>query len=217
MSHEEKHWIHEPKQDRSKDTSERILEAARGLLEEQTFDTVSVAAIADRAGISVGGFYARFPNKEALLHAFDEYLVEQVLRIVRKEMDPARWRGKSVAEVIEGYIRMTADVFVRNRGVMKHVTIRTRTSEDPAFLRRVQDFNRTAHGLLHQRLMERREQITHPDPEVAADFGVMFVSAALREMILFGERKLNLSTVAGQKLVRELTRAYCNYLGASSR
>ncbi len=128
MSHEEKHWIHEPKQDRSKDTSERILEAARGLLEEQTFDTVSVAAIADRAGISVGGFYARFPNKEALLHAFDEYLVEQVLRIVRKEMDPARWRGKSVAEVIEGYIRMTADVFAQHRGVMKHVTIRTRTS-----------------------------------------------------------------------------------------
>ncbi len=43
----------------------------------------------------------------------------------------------------------------------------------------------------------------------------MLVSAGLREMLLFGERKLNLSEVAGRKLLRELTRAYCAYLGAT--
>ncbi len=66
-----KHWIHEPKQGRSKDTSRRILEAAESLLMERGSFEAPVSEIAGRAGVSVGGFYARFPNPGALLHAFD--------------------------------------------------------------------------------------------------------------------------------------------------
>jgi AcrR family transcriptional regulator len=183
-------------------------------MEEQRFEMVSVAAIARRAGVSVGGFYARFPGKEALLHAFDEYLVEIALRTVRETMAPSRWVDAGVAEVVEGYISMAAEFFAQHRGVLKQVAARARMGDDAVFLARVQVFNRVSHVHLHGLLMDRRDQITHPDPEQAADFGVMFVSAALREMILFGERKLNLSALAGQELVRELTRAYCSYLGA---
>jgi hypothetical protein len=64
-------------------------------------------------------------------------------------------------------------------------------------------------------ILARRAGLGHPDPEAA--FGVMFVSAAAREAVLFGDRRLNLSPVRGCQLVRELVRAYCAYLGARSR
>jgi AcrR family transcriptional regulator len=210
-----KHWIHEPKQSRSKDTSRRILEAAESLLMERGSFAAPVAEIVERAGVSVGGFYARFPNKRALLHAFDEYLGEMLLERAFAEMAPERWQGASVCAVVGAYIEMAADIFVQHREVMKQVALRARSGEEPEFLQRVQRVNRAAHGCLVELLLARREQISHPDPEQAATFGVMLVSAGLREMLLFGERKLNLSEVAGRKLLRELTRAYCAYLGAT--
>ena len=57
----------EPVQQRSRETAERITAAALSLLERKSFAELKVTEIARKAGVSVGGFYARFPSKEALL------------------------------------------------------------------------------------------------------------------------------------------------------
>ena len=55
------------KQDRSRQTAERIVAAALDLLGDRSFDQMKVTEIAARAGISVGGFYARFSSKDAVI------------------------------------------------------------------------------------------------------------------------------------------------------
>jgi AcrR family transcriptional regulator len=60
-----------PKQQRSQEIVEAILEAAARLL-KQDLALVSTTAIADRAGVSVGSVYRYFPNKEAILAALYE-------------------------------------------------------------------------------------------------------------------------------------------------
>ena len=62
----------EPKQPRSERTQERLLRAAEKLILEKGLADASVPEIARRAGSSVGGFYARFPDKDALLRALEE-------------------------------------------------------------------------------------------------------------------------------------------------
>ena len=47
-------------------TRERLLAAARGLIEEGGYGSASVAAIAERAGVGVGTLYRHFPSKEEL-------------------------------------------------------------------------------------------------------------------------------------------------------
>ena len=48
------------------ETRRRILEAADALIKAQGLEAASVAQVMARAGLTVGGFYAHFPSKEAL-------------------------------------------------------------------------------------------------------------------------------------------------------
>ena len=50
----------------------RILDATEELLTEQLFESLTISAIARRAGVAVGTIYTRFENKEALLPALFE-------------------------------------------------------------------------------------------------------------------------------------------------
>ncbi len=54
-------------QERSRATREKIVAALDEALKEKPFDQVSVAELAERAGVAVGTVYRRFENKDALI------------------------------------------------------------------------------------------------------------------------------------------------------
>ena len=56
-----------PRQRRSHESLERILDAAESLIRERGFDTMTIAEVVQRSGSSVGSLYARFNNKLGLL------------------------------------------------------------------------------------------------------------------------------------------------------
>jgi TetR/AcrR family transcriptional repressor of nem operon len=55
------------KTERKDRSRERILESAGSLIREKGFSGTSVADVMDGAGMTVGGFYAHFPSKQALM------------------------------------------------------------------------------------------------------------------------------------------------------
>lgn len=63
---------------------ESILMAAVEEFLEKGYTGASVDAIARRAGISKGGFYHHFPNKEVLLMEANRKLSEPIMEIVKK-------------------------------------------------------------------------------------------------------------------------------------
>jgi AcrR family transcriptional regulator len=207
-------WRTDALQSRSRSTERRILAAATELIGKHGFADLPVAAIARRARISIGGLYARYANKDALVHAVDEVLIAEFDAALAAAMDPTALAGHDVAGVVEAYVGAMVAAFAARADLMRQVVLRARSSGDPRFTERVRAFNLRAHGALAAQLLARRRHIAHPDPEAAVAFGVMFVSAAAREAVLFGSRRLNLASVHGRQLVRELVRAYCAYLGA---
>ena len=58
-----------PSQERSRQTVERILDAAARIFHEQGYTGATTNHIADEAGLSIGSLYQYFPNKDALLAA----------------------------------------------------------------------------------------------------------------------------------------------------
>jgi len=58
-----------PQQVRSQETVDVIIEAGARIFSETDFDTASINAIAERAGVSIGSIYQYFPSKLALLDA----------------------------------------------------------------------------------------------------------------------------------------------------
>jgi len=66
-----------PKQARSLETVQRLLDAAEQLLETEGLEAATVPAIAKKARVSVGVVYRRFPDKDTLLRAVWERFLAQ--------------------------------------------------------------------------------------------------------------------------------------------
>lgn len=65
-----------PRQERSRLTVERILDAAARIFHEQGYAGATTNDIADEAEVSVGSLYQYFPNKDALLVALTKRHIE---------------------------------------------------------------------------------------------------------------------------------------------
>lgn len=65
--------------DRSREVTERLLDAAVDVFAESGFEAARVAEIARRAGLTTGAIYARWPGKQALLTHAVGYLSSQLL------------------------------------------------------------------------------------------------------------------------------------------
>ena len=57
------------RQKRSQKTYDALISTAFKLLEQREFDEISIADLAQKAGYSVGAFYARFKSKDELFDA----------------------------------------------------------------------------------------------------------------------------------------------------
>ncbi len=173
---------------------------------------MSVAEIATLAKVSVGGFYARFAGKGDLLSYLNHHVLEGVLASLR-----ARLGEKAVLEggpraVIQAFVELGIGAFRTHRTVMKQVSLRSRTSVEPAFRERIQDLNRDLHDTFRERLGERMEAIGHPQPRLAIDIGLTAVSGAMREYVLFQDLRPHFDPVTDETLARELTDLFCRYL-----
>jgi AcrR family transcriptional regulator len=209
------HWIRPPRQARSQETLDRILDAAETLVAEKGFEDSPVAEIVQRAGSSVGAFYARFHDKEGLLHALYERFYDEAVATTDATLAPERWEGAGAAELIEAVVPFLVSIFRERRGLMRAFVVRNHTH--PEFQARQQRLSHYVIARLSALLLERREQLSHPDPERAARFGLMLVDSALESMILFGEMRSSLLTLSDEDLADELTRSTLAYLGTRPR
>jgi len=90
-------------------TRSRILAAADRVMKAQGVQAASVEAVMREAGLTVGGFYAHFPSKEALAHeamlAGMEASVERMLATTHDVTDPKAW----VRALIHTYLAQADD------------------------------------------------------------------------------------------------------------
>jgi AcrR family transcriptional regulator len=134
-------WIRAPQQARSQETLERLLDAAEVVLAERGVEGASVAEIAKRAGSSVGAFYARFHDKEALLGYLFQRFDEQADATAEAALDASRWEGIPLPVALESMLQFIMGVLHEKRGLI--AAMLSRTPSTPAL------------GLLGDRMLER--------------------------------------------------------------
>ncbi|MEU5426545.1 TetR/AcrR family transcriptional regulator [Streptomyces olivoreticuli] len=79
-----------PKQDRSRATRQRLLEAAVECLAEYGWAGSTVSVVAERAGVSRGAAQHHFRTREDLFTAAVEYVAEQRLAVLRNALVPVQ-------------------------------------------------------------------------------------------------------------------------------
>jgi AcrR family transcriptional regulator len=206
--------VHKPKQDRSKDTQEKLLSALESLLEERFFEQITIRDIALRAELSPATIYRRFQNKEALLpilyERYDHSLGEWASSI---------WQGKRLEEYgdLKSRIRWVVEEHVRFYKEFAHI------------LRTLYIYNRL-HGEISLpnldvtrrniyktildpiwECLEQKDQLNLTGNKVR--YLILILLTTINERFLFGDNKPSSILKIDEKVfVRELTIALKAYL-----
>ena len=208
-------WVRPPQQARSQETLHRILDAAEALVSEKSFEDTPVAEVVRRAGSSVGAFYARFRDKDGLLHAlYDRYLAEATAT-ADEALDPARWEGAGVTQILHAVTRFLTEIYRERSGLIRAFVVRNHS--DAEFRAREERLSHYVSDRLSALLLARRDEISHPDPVRAAAFGLTLVVSTLESVILFGEMRSGVLALSDEELAAELTTAHLAYLGVQEK
>ncbi|OZC66540.1 TetR family transcriptional regulator [Rhodococcus sp. 15-725-2-2b] len=151
----------EPKQDRSRVTRQRLLEATIDSLAEQGWGATTVGVVAERAGVSRGATQHHFPTREDLITGALEYMFDTRMDSARREAQeiPAGpGRTKLVVERLVEYY--TGPMF------KAALQVWTAASADPELRDRIvpleERFGRRAHQMAVENLgVDDNDPVSH--------------------------------------------------------
>lgn len=207
------HWVRTGQQTRSQRTQESLLNAAARLLAEKGVEATSVADVAAEAGCSVGSVYHHFRDKQTLLYAIFDRMSQELRATTREAVDPARWEGAGVEDILRSYLEFALELG-RERPTFKRAGVEVSRS-DPALREHLAELHAELHRGLAALLLVRREEIGHPDPELATGFVIDQLGSMLRTR--FDELLMPtlLANRSDDAFLEEALRSACAYLEAA--
>lgn len=141
----------EPKQDRSRATRRRLLEATIDCLAESGWAATTVSVVAERAGVSRGATQHHFPTREDLITASLEFMFDSRIERVRTEpFDVPEGVGRTEAVVERIVDQCTGNMF------KAALQVWTAAAADPALREMLlpleEKFGRVSHAVAVEQL-----------------------------------------------------------------
>jgi AcrR family transcriptional regulator len=203
-----------PKQARSERTLKRLLDAAEALIKEKGHAAVSIPEIARRARSSVGGFYARFRDKNELLRALEERHFIELSQRLEALADGRRWENASTVDIVEAAVAELVTSTRERRHMIAAFLVRA--IEDPAIRAGGLRFRRTVEERISALLLGRRDEMDHPDPALAIELGIQTAFALMQQHVLIEETQAGGRSLSDEELMRELSTMFLRYVGVDS-
>jgi AcrR family transcriptional regulator len=202
--------VRPPKQKRSQESLERVLEASTKLLEEKGFDAFTIQDVSQRAEVSVGAIYARFGNKETLLRAVHRHAMES-LRPEHETVAAVDGRpATGIRDVIVSAVQMVADIFRGNEKLLR--AFMHLGAVDDEISRRGSESSIDLARQFAATVLAHRAELTHPDPETAVDVAFRMAYCTFARQVMYGPTFESDRPVAWGELVDEVGTACAAYL-----
>jgi AcrR family transcriptional regulator len=207
----ELHWIRPPRQVRTHESLERLLNAAEALLREKIFEDVHVAEVARLADVSVASFYRRLKDKDALLHALHERLCEEAFATADDALADERWSGAAISEILAALFPFLVEVVQRHEALDR--AIYQRALSDDVMRERASRLTRYVLAGLSKLLLDRAEEIRHPEPTLAVSFALVQAVGLLTQHYTASIREFELVRMTDEQISHELVTSVLAYLG----
>ncbi len=160
--------------------------ASLELLGTEGLTGLTVHKVVAKAGSSVGSFYARFDGKEDLLDYLGERVWTEALERWEVALETRDWSTLSLDEVVEGSVGLLIDAQRSRSDYLKAL--------DWASGRQNDAYERFRGELLlglGRLLLEQRESISHPDPELAVRIGLRAILGTVEAEIRATDNRLD--------------------------
>lgn len=201
-----------PQQARSRETQDALVTAAEHIFAEVGIAQATVAEICERAGVAIGTFYGRFPDKDALLQFWQERFLRRGRLAFDRAFSDAMWESRPAREIIRGWVQARVLHYRKNRALLRALLTYVRSR--PATELRVFGEQLPAPTLerLSVLLSARRAEWGHDSPETALHMAVAITESTIQSFVLFNEHRNDLLAVSDDTLVEHLTDAMSAYL-----
>ena len=165
------------------ETLEKMLVAAEEQLREGGLDAFTVQNVLRRTGLSVGGFYSRFPDKTALLYEIQKRVHERADAKILADIGEATGTTKSLEEAVEiGFDSLIRHV-LGEREIFRALMMTT--VFEPVLKERAEQYNQKRRQALHALLAPHLQEIRHADPERAIDSAYAVYSSTMRGRLTY--------------------------------
>jgi AcrR family transcriptional regulator len=192
---------------------ERLLDAAEELITERGVASVTVAEVVRRAESSVGAFYARFPDKDALLATLHERSCAEALATSELALDPKRWESADLASAVLEIVKFAVALYRERRGIV--IAFVELAAADASFANRRAALEAETGWRLLEFLQARESEVAHADLQVAAQVSSRIILSTLEcGAMIFRRDGVDAAGLSDERIATELTRAILGYLGA---
>jgi len=210
---------HPPRQARSRETLERLLNAAEVVLVKHGPGGTTLPRIAKEAGVAPASVYRRFRDKEALMAAVFRRFAERSSGAVKEQFDPDAARALGLVQfstnVIQGMVQGFRASGPVSRAAMQYAEQQPRKD----FIRATGACEAQGFQRMVETFLIWRDEIKDPDPEHAIRFAFLVVACVLRDLIVFDRIRLMRPVLAvdDDMLKREMPRLFLRCLGVPGR
>lgn len=199
-------------QERSRLTHERLFAAGIRLLEEGGPEALTVAAVAEGAGVSVGSVYRRFGDKERLLAAIqtrftDDFRAEFRARVSGKDLTPATPAGEVIASAVLGVVET-----FRAHALLLRVFMLMGAGQSAIYEQGSAASIQGGRTFRDTVMLAAPAIRHHPDVEAAIDFAYRLTYGSCSHRVILGENLESTRPLSWDDFARELTHAVASYL-----
>lgn len=201
-------WVLPAHQLRSREQRDRLLKAGERIFARDGFWGAHVTQIAELASCSVGSFYRRFKDKEALFFALQEDMAGHARRNIEKVFDDPDWLIRPLDEMFEQLIRNTARTIVRIQGYYRALyEMSLRGHQVWAPMRLLEEYQAER---IAQMLAARGVKTDHPDFALAAATITRMINSLIISSVIHNTGPHKADDPAFH---REMTMLLMRYLG----
>src|SRR3954471_15466947 len=115
--------VRPPKQRRSREAWNRVLDAGVEILEDGGYDAFTIAAVCARAHVAPPAIYARTTSKDALFLAVYEHGIGRLRAEQHVFADQARWAGLAPAALIRAAVAEMVGISLRHERFLRAVVL----------------------------------------------------------------------------------------------
>jgi AcrR family transcriptional regulator len=172
-----------PRQDRSRATAERLLNATIGILDESGLEGAVIPRIAVAAGVAPASVYRRFADKNALLRAAFLHALTQSNEANRQQLE-ARLLGDSLAASARNLITMVFEQYQQHPHFLRALSRFIDSDTDQEFVRQARAILRANVDLVVELMLKHRKEIVHALPEPALRYVVLNMGCSIEVFAL---------------------------------
>lgn len=206
--------VHEPQQQRSRKTHNRILTALERLLENHFFEQITTRQLAAEAGVAPATLYRRFQDKNALLPALYDRYDQRLIEWGRALWDERQLtRLRTVDERVRHLVREHVRFYRENEPVLRTVYLYLRLHPDME-LGGAGSSRQTGYTRILTPVVEALiEQGRKPLEEARAKLLFLILITTIKERALFSSTTpASVLQLDDREFVRELSRNLVSYL-----